>query len=254
MANVLPSNLALVAVLVLAAAPASNPCTFSLHRPPWLLDSPAGLTNSMGPPPGVHLVLRGGGQSARRKKQKDEKKAALRQEYDIKERWKAVDAAPTAARAARRTVDGDAVSNVANGVKIETCELESMGIQGGAESTKRGAPSLPDLGEGCKDHMECDVEPTGGEDSDVVFLASDEFCVGEDGKDVFDASEEVNDERPDGQTSNRSEAMWPGKFHRHMHEIRSSLRHVCHLTSPGSCLDMQQCRKQKETMDTTSGR
>jgi len=185
-----------IAVILLAALPASDPSpTLRVAVPCMLARNSRVAAVFFGAPANeiapqqLLLGMRGGGQSAHKKKRKDDKKAALREEYDVAERWRTPEqiaakkaaAAATVARAERRamggTTEGQKLAQDAD--KSSTgAGTESAGGSAG-EQTTHG--SLQGVDEG--DPMERDDElATPGHD--VVFLDSDELCVGDDGQEI----------------------------------------------------------------------
>jgi hypothetical protein len=128
--------------------------------------------------PALVALRGGGGQSKRQKKKKDEEKAARREQFDIQERWKAADQATARARAQQPTADG----GQGDGGGGDACGEAGAG---GGQATAR------DAGDDDAGAMECDDEEEPAlEDSDVVFLGSDEVCVGADAQHVLGVSED----------------------------------------------------------------
>ena len=210
-------------VLVLAALPCSNTrvqapaLAEALQRSAPLL-GPAGRGASLIPARGdnfalpasgtLHsgpplLGLRGGGQSKVAKKRKDEKRAALRQQHEIEERWKtpeeiaAKKAAAAAAAAAADRASRKALREFQSRAGVGDTAVErprevvtGAEVATGAKQDSDAAceETRPDQAEQTKD-VEC--ERTAREESDVVFLESDEVCVGPDGEEDSEALQEL---------------------------------------------------------------
>jgi hypothetical protein len=124
----------------------------------------------------------GGGQKKHQKKKRGEEKAARREQYDIEERWKASDQALASATSPAPS------ANLRERARLSECG-GVRGQQGADGSSRLASASM--TGGGDADAMQCgeegDEEP--GE-SEVVFLDSDEVCLGPDGQHILGASEE----------------------------------------------------------------
>jgi hypothetical protein len=140
------------------------------------------------------LGLRGGGQSKVAKKRKDEKKAALRQQHEIEERWKTpeeIAAKKAAAAAAADRASRKALREFQSRAGVgDTAVERPREVVTGAKQESDAAceETRPDQDEQTKD-VEC--ERAAHEESDVVFLESDEVCVGADGEEVSEALQEL---------------------------------------------------------------
>ena len=162
-------------------------------------------------PPEARLALMGlrggGGQKKHQKKKRDEEKAARREQYDIQERWKASDqalaSAPSPApsanlRARARSpaagmrADAASADSGARGASRADPECGGAGGQQGADGSSRLASASVTRG-GNDDAMECGEGNEDPGESDVVFLDSDEVCLGPDGQHILGASEESCD-------------------------------------------------------------
>jgi len=177
------------------------------------------------------LVLRGGGQKAQRKKTKDDKKEALRQQLELEDRWrtpeevaaKKAKASASAERAALRAKRGDNEPTAGNQhpgkEEYELCRNAAVAPHAVPDSPTShcgtGGSTLDGVEEGIGeggaseemdigDDSECALEG-----SDVVFLESDEVCVGPDGEDItknyFDSNDICSDK--DSDDTNKSETV-----------------------------------------------